>query len=78
MSRQTLDRQHRLLHSASWERSPRAVLIVTGIPEGPNELAQSEHSDLGSLFARADEETAVVVKPRRHGPPPEELWPDAG
>ena len=35
-------------------------MVVTGVPEGPNELARSEGYTLDRLFARADEETAVA------------------
>jgi hypothetical protein len=54
------DMQHHLVHSTNYGHTDRAILIVTGIPEGAKELARSEGYTLAPLFAQADDETAVA------------------
>lgn len=56
----THDIQHHFVHSTNYGQTHRAVVVVTGIPEGANELARSEGYTLDPIFARADEETAVA------------------
>jgi hypothetical protein len=59
-SHETHQPSRHLLHTHYLKTACRVVLIATGVPEGPNELAQSEGYTLDSLFARADEGTAVA------------------
>ncbi len=59
-SADTLDMQHHLLYSSNYGKTDRAVIVVTGIPEGQNELARSEGYTLEPLFAKVDDETAVA------------------
>lgn len=56
----THDSRHHLVHSGNYGHIGRAVVVVTGIPEGANELARSESYTLQPLFARVDDEIAVA------------------
>lgn len=40
------DPAHHLLHSANWGSTPRAVLLVTGVPEEANELSRTDVEEL--------------------------------
>lgn len=54
------DKTHHLLCSENFGKTPKAVILFTGFPEGPNELAHSNNSNLFELFKKADEETVVA------------------
>lgn len=56
----THDIWHHLVHSTNYGHTHRAVVVVTGIPEGAFELARSDRYSLEPLFARVDDETAVA------------------
>lgn len=54
------DEAHHLLCSENFGKTPEAVILFTGFPEGPNELAHSNNSNLSELFGKAGEQTAIA------------------
>lgn len=54
------DGKKHFLPSENFGKTPKAVILVTGYPEGPNELAKSSKATLDAFFEKADEETAIA------------------
>ena len=54
------DPEHHLFCTITFGQAPVAVTIVTGIPEGANELARSTGSGMDWFFAQANEDTGVA------------------
>lgn len=54
------DKKNHLLASKNFGHAATSIVIVTGFPEGPNQLAQSEGTKLDTFFAQASPERAIA------------------
>lgn len=54
------DGKNHLLSSENFGKTPKAVILVTGYPEGPNELAKSSKATLDAFFEKANEKTSMA------------------